>query len=287
MGFSDAIRHYYEYEKWKFITVAIVLSIAILSVVGLIWWFFWGAPQWNTFVENLASYFTELGSSTYLSFANLQSYFANYWIDFIMLIAFIGCIIGIFYTLAKVRRHRKKILLGLGVAAGIIGFSLTTHFAIAQGYIENPFKGAAATPDPVITHHYILYTFNGKWDDGWWWDESTLQVTSATATLQTAAGQQDNVRWQIVSHSWTIQEDGATAIAKVYAKIIFTDGSEWGWEQLWQGKYAPNSNFDFTLRFDVPTGKTPKTFIFKIEELDYTWIFHHGYKVVFNNQYSL
>jgi len=288
MGFSDAIRHYYEYEKWKFTIIVVGIGLVIITVGGLIWYFLVGAPTWNTFVENLAGYFTNIGQSTIGSFADLQTWIINYWYILVELILFFPFVGMLIYGLT-VKGKRRKLFLGIGtIGAGVVGFSLVTTTALAYGgYLENPFKGSSATSDPVITHYYVLFQFDGYFRGGSIFGRAELDVNTASATKHLAIGNQETLKWTIVSHSWTIDENNPVAIVRVYAKIKFSDGSTWGEYQLWQGKYKYQSQFDFTLRFDCPTGKTPQQFFFRVEMLNYFLWWHYSYETVYSNQWSL
>lgn len=288
MSVGSALRYYYEYEKWKFTAIVIISAIAILTVGAIVCWYLFGAPAWQTFLDNFFGFFTMTGQDIYGSFADLQTYILGHWAEFLFLILFIGLFAGLIVVLVRVKKRHRVILTAV-CAVGLIltGAGLVTTYAVNEGLMQNPF-GGVISPDPVITHKYITVQFDGYFKGGDDLYPSQFQVTSVTVSEQITTGELDQVKHDFVgTPTWTLREDKGTGIVRVYAKIVFADGSEWGEEQLWQSSHAPNSQFDWTYRFDCPDGKDPVSFQLRITQLDYFWIWHLGWKTVYNNQWDL
>jgi len=288
MSVGSALRYYYEYEKWKFTAIVIISAIAILTVGAIVCWYLFGAPAWQTFLDNFFGFFTMTGQDIYGSFADLQTYILGHWAEFLFLILFIGFFAGLIVVLVRIKKRHRVILTAVCTVGLILtGAGLVTSYAVNEGLLQNPF-GGVISPDPVITHKYITVQFDGYFKGGDDLYPSQFQVTSVTVTEQITTGELDQVKHDFVgTPTWTLREDKGTGIVRVYAKIVFADGSEWGEEQLWQSSHAPNSQFDWTYRFDCPDGKDPVSFQLRITQLDYFWIWHYGYKEVYNNQWDL
>lgn len=288
MSVGSALKHYYAYQKWKFTLIAVGITGAILVIGGLVWWVLVGAPAWDTFLQNFVAFFTNTGGDIYLAFADLQTYFLNNWFDFVALILAFSGVGLILYGLVKPRRKRSKVTVALaGAVLAVIGSATLIGSVTARaGLIDNPYNDSPAS-GTTLSHYYILVQFDGFFRGGSCLDDSALEVSSVTVTEQRAVGEQTQLRWQRTSQTWTIDEDNPTAIARVYITIKYSDGSSYGETQLWQGSYAANSQFDWSLRIDCPTGKNPTQFTLKITELDYSWIFHNGYTVRYQNTWNL
>jgi len=288
MGVGSALKGYWEYKKTQLLVIVFGVVAAILVVGGLIWYILVGAPTWNSFAENFVNFFSLTGNSFLLTFADLQSYLLYHWVDLVLLISLIGGVLALTYVLAKVHKKKRRAVYAVA-ALVVIGFSsvgLIGSLAVQKGLIQNPYFTTPAEASATITHQYILVQFTGTFRDGYWGNDAALDVGSVTVTEQTAVGDQTQLRWQLTSHTWTVDEQDPVAIARVYITIKYSDGSAFGEEQLWQGSYD-NGAFNWNLRIDCPTGKNPTSFTLKITELDYTWLIHHGYTVRYLNTWSL
>lgn len=281
MSVGSALKHYYEYKKTVFLTLVVGIGLIILVIAGALWYIFVGAPTWNTFAENFVGFFTNWGTNITLSAADIQTYLIEHWVDIILFITFFGGLGGLIYVLAVKHGRRHKIL-GAAVCLGIMVFSglaTISQMAVSGELQINPHTGTISAPES--THYYVLIQYRGVWRDGWWWNEAALDTKSCTITRQTTIGELTSLRWQITYQDWLECSQEPVALAKVFVKIAYTNGEDTGWIEIFGGDFN-NGNFNFNLRIDTPTGLTPKTVYFKITELDYTWLVHHGYVTVYS-----
>lgn len=290
MSVSSALKHYYNYQKFKLLLIVGAIGVAILIVAGLIWWFLVGAPAWNSFIDNFVAYFASLGMSTALSLADLQTYFLNHWADFLALAIIILSVFGFVYITVRVRRKQK--LLGYAVC-GIALFSgvMTLGVGLAVGQSQdNPFNGGSST-GTTLNHKYVLVNFDGYFRDGGFWANSTLEVQQVTVTEQTAVGEQTQLRW---TRTWVgdtkIQDTNPTAMVQVYVTVKYSDGTSFS-DMLWKSNHGPDSQFDWTLRIDCPSGKEPNQFTLKITMEKYVWyliyVQHYGQGVAYQRTWSI
>lgn len=285
---SSYFRHMYEFEKFKLTLIIVTVGLIILVIGGLVWWLVVGAPTWNTFAQNFVAYFSNIGKDIYLSVADFQTYFVNKWFDLASIFILFGGLFIIFYALAKLKKKKKTKYTVLVAGIILTVFSSATligSVATQTGILNNPYNGNASS-GVTLTHKYILVQFDGFFRGGSWLDDSTLEVSSVTVTKQTATGMQNELRHQRTTQVWTVEEANPTAIVKVFIQIKYKDGSVFPETELWQGSYAANSQFDWTLRIDCPTDKEPSAFTLKITALDYTFVFHHGYTVRYLNTWT-
>jgi len=287
MSVSSALRHYYAYQKWKFTVIILAVTAIALLIGGIVFYYFIAAPAWQTFIDNLVAFFTRTGQSWYYGLADLQTYLLNHWGELLFLILFTTSIGSLIIVLIRAKRRHRVLLAGvLTIATAVTGFGLISTFAVNQGFIKNPFGDVPVTPSPT-THYYITVQFDGYFKGGDDLFPSELQVSKVTVSRQTAVGELTSVKHDFVgSPTWTLREDKGTGIVRVYATITYSDGSKWGETQLWYSSHAPNSQFDWTYRFDCPHTKTPVKFQLRIELLDYFWIWHYGYKTVYSNTWT-
>jgi len=272
----EAVRYYWEYQKWKLILIAVGLTAAIGFTAALIVWFTVGLPALQGAEANFFDFFGMWAMDFYSSVADIQTYLVNNWPYLLCIIGTIIGFAGLLVSLSKKSRHRKAKITGFSILI-LVGVGTFAGYGVANGFTI--FKD---TQKAVQTHQYVLISWQGQIGSGDCITPAWLTINQVdTPQLGTLPGIQnaEDVEW--VSRIWETQNQ-APANIRIYVKIYYSDGSNWE-KLIREGGYEANSPFSATIRVHIPEGKTPIKAQIWFTELDYFWIWHFGWKTVYDS----